>query len=163
MPHWIIYHPPDTFLDVETKQALSNDITSIYTRPEIGMPAFYVVVTFIPIPDESQFVGGEVARSRRGEGKPFIRLCITHIHIRLPENDEQVYADMTGRVDAVLKPYIADKGYDWEYHIAETERLLWKLNGVYAPEWKSADEKVWVAANQVVRPEEMEGARKRLG
>lgn len=114
MPHWIIYHPPDTFLDVKTKQALSNDITSIYTRPEIGMPAFYVVVTFIPIPDESQFVGGEVARSRRGEGKPFIRLCITHIHIRLPENNEQVYADMTGRVDAVLKPYIADKGYDWE-------------------------------------------------
>lgn len=49
------------------------------------------------------------------------------------------------------------------YHIAETERLLWKLNGVYAPEWKSADEKVWVAANQVVRPEEMEGARKRFG
>lgn len=54
-------------------------------------------------------------------------------------------------------------GGNFRYHIAETERLLWKLNGVYAPEWKSADEKVWVAANQVVRPEEMESARKRLG
>ena len=48
------------------------------------------------------------------------------------------------------------------YHIAETERLLWKLNGVYAPEWKSEDEKVWAAENRVVPAEEMEAGRKRL-
>ena len=110
MPHWIIYHPPSTFQNAEEKQALSNDITSIYTRPGVAMPAFYVVVTFIPVPDEDQFVGGQLAIKR---GKPFIRLVITHIHIRMPENDK-VYADMTDRVDAVLKPYIANKGYDWE-------------------------------------------------
>lgn len=83
------------------------------------MPKFYVVVTFIPVPDDShQFVGGEPSRSR---GKPFIRISIAHIHVKLP-NDKEVYAGMTARIDAVLKPHIEAKGYDSEYHIDETER-----------------------------------------
>lgn len=119
------------------------------------MPAFYVVVTFIPVPDNSMYVGGEQAISR---GKPFIRINATHIHIRLP-NDAEVYRKTTQRLDELLKPHIADKGYDSEYHIDETERLLWKLNGLYAPEFKSAEEKVWVKENRAVPPEEMDAAR----
>ncbi|KAM3420077.1 hypothetical protein BST61_g3382 [Cercospora zeina] len=133
----------------------------MYAGPETRMPAFYVVVTFLPVPDDNQFVGGEISRSRPGN-KPFVRLNIAHIHINLPQ-DPAVYARVTGRIDALLKPHIEDKGMAWEYHVEETERLLWKLDGVYAPAWKSEDEKVWVAENRVVRPEEMEAARKRLG
>lgn len=72
------------------------------------MPAFYVVVNFIPTPDDYQFVGGKVARTR---GKPFIRITVAHIHVHLAEAE---HAGMTERVDKVLKPHIEDKGCDWE-------------------------------------------------
>lgn len=122
------------------------------------MPPFYVVVTFIPTPDENQFVGGKVSRTR---GRPFIRLNIAHIHVNMAK-DPKVHADWCAKMDKALKPHIEDKGFSWEYHIEETERLLWKIDGVYAPEWQSEDEKVWFAENRVVLPEEMEAARRRL-
>ncbi|KAI5366421.1 Putative Tautomerase/MIF superfamily, tautomerase, cis-CaaD [Septoria linicola] len=157
MPHWVIYHPLDTFQDVSTRQALAKDITSIYAA--VGMPEFYVVVNFIPTPDEQQFVGGVVARTR---GKPFVRITIDHIHVNLPKGDTKAYSSIVGRVNATLKPHIEDKGYDSEYHIAETERLLWNINSLAPPEFKSEDEKVWVKENRAVPPQEMEEARKRL-
>lgn len=176
MPHWQIYHTPDAFQDDAHKHALTKAITSHYTREGVAMPAFYVVVDFIQVPHSSHFVGGEQASSR---GKPFIRIAIAHIHINLPK-DETVYKSVTDDIDRLIKPYIEDKGYDWEYHIEETERLLWKINGLAPPEvrlsarcvmvwsctnviqWKSEDEKVWRHESRAVPPNEMDEARKRL-
>ena len=33
----------------------------------------------------------------------------------------------------LIKPHVADKGYDWEFHIDETPRELWQINGFIPP------------------------------
>lgn len=156
MPLWQIFHPPGTFQDEASKTALSKDITAYYTG--VGMPAFFVVVNFIETKEDNHFVGGEPVRKR---GKPFIRIVVAHIHVNLPNNDK-AYARMTTAIDKMIKPHITDKGYESEYHVDETERRLWKLNSLYAPAFGSEDEKVWVAENRPVPPEEMEAARQRM-
>lgn len=127
MPHWQIFHAPDAFQDDAQKHALAQAITSHYAHV---MPAFYVVVNFIQVPQSSHFVGGEQAHTR---GKPFVRIAIAHIHINLPK-DRQVYKALTDGIDKLLKPHVQDRGYDWEYHIEESERLLWRINGIDPPE-----------------------------
>jgi hypothetical protein len=80
---------------------------------------------------------------------PFIRLKIDHIAITLPDKDD-VYASVTKGLDAVLEPHIADKGYDWEYHVDETERRLWKVQGLNPPPWKSEAERLWREGDKAV-------------
>ncbi|KAJ5136344.1 hypothetical protein N7448_004898 [Penicillium atrosanguineum] len=116
MPLWQIYHPAGTFEDLASKEAFAKDITEFYTQ--LGLPAFYVVVNFVPVPT------GEVF--------------------------DAAYRRTTSRIDNVLKPHIADKGYDWEYHVGETERRLWKVNGLIPPPWKSEQEQIWVKENRAV-------------
>jgi hypothetical protein len=142
MPLWQIYHPPGTYEDPATKVAFAEDITKIYTN--IGLPAFYVVVNFIPLPKEDILVGGQAI-----VGKPFIRIVITQIAVRLPDDDAS-YNRNTAAIDKVLVPHVADKGYDWEYHVDETERRLWKINGMKPPPWKSEEEKLWAKENRPV-------------
>lgn len=123
------------------------------------MPAFYVVVNFIETQPSNIFVGGELAHLHYK--RPFIRLVVEHIHVRQP-NEDAAYAGVTKRIDSLLKPHIEDKGYDWEYHIDETERRLWKINGIAPPPFRSEDEKVWVRENRPVPGKEMEAARKAM-
>lgn len=122
------------------------------------MPAFYVVVNFIETKEDNIFVGGELAHKH---GNAFIRMVVEHIHVRQPSEDA-AYAGLTKRLDALLKPHIEDKGYDWEYHVDETERRLWKINGIAPPPFRSEDEKMWVMENRAVSPNEMEAARQKL-
>ncbi|KAK4942269.1 hypothetical protein LTR66_014720 [Elasticomyces elasticus] len=147
MPLWQIYHPAGLYEDQESKSSFAKDITKIYTK--IGLPPFYVVVNFIPLPKEDILVGGEP-----NNGTPFIRIVITNIAVKMPETNE-TYTRFTSSVDAVLKPHVADKGYDWEYHVAETERRLWKIIGLIPPPWKSEEEARWAEKN---RPVLYEGA-----
>ncbi|CAG7925515.1 unnamed protein product [Penicillium olsonii] len=142
MPLWQIYHPVGTYEDPASKASFAKDITKIYT--DVGLPAFYVVVNFIPLQKEDLLVGGEFL-----EENPFIRIVITNIAIKMPEIDE-VYARFTSSVDKVLQPHIAERGYDWEYHVAETDRRLWKINGLIPPPWKSEQEQLWVEQNRAV-------------
>src|SRR4051812_17405637 len=100
MPLWQIFHPEGTFAIPEAKQALATDITTIYTTS--GLPAFYVVVNFIPQPAQNTYVGGQ------NPTRPFIRLVADHIAVHLKEDETRV-SRMTARVDTVLKPHIADK------------------------------------------------------
>jgi len=69
MPLHRIYHPPTAFSSAD-KQALSERITKIYT--DRGLPAFYVVVLFIPIEKDSFFVGGKSTDN-------FIRIVAQHL------------------------------------------------------------------------------------
>ncbi|KAM5343959.1 hypothetical protein ACJ41O_012496 [Fusarium nematophilum] len=140
MPLWIIYHPPEVFYEEGSKAALSAGITNIYTSA--GLPAFYVVVQFVCIPGASVFVGG-TPRSH----KPFIRITVDHMAIHANE-DAKINQWTTSRVDAALKPHIADQGYDWEYHVDETSRELWKINGLAPPPWKSEAERWWARENR---------------
>lgn len=144
MPLWQIYHPPSTYTDQASKASFAADITNIYTSH--GLPAFYVVVNFIPTPPETLFIGGE---TKAPSDAPFIRIVITHIAVHVPDNDD-AYRRTTARIDAVLKTHVADSGFEWEYHVDETERRLWKMNGLRPPEWKSEAERVWARENRVV-------------
>jgi hypothetical protein len=60
-------------------------------------------------------------------------------------------------VDQVLKPFIADVGYDWEYSITESSRDLWKVNGLVPPMPGTKVEKEWVRLNEPVGFEKSEG------
>ncbi|KAF3006017.1 hypothetical protein E8E13_010612 [Curvularia kusanoi] len=143
MPLWLVFHPEGTFEDDASKEALVSDVTEIYTG--VGLPAFYVVVNFIKMPENTMWVGGKKVKKER----PFIRLAIEHIAVTLP-NEDEVYKKTANKVDAAIKPHISDKGYDWEFHIDETERRLWKINGMFPPAFKSEEEKVWARENRAV-------------
>ncbi|KAJ5624649.1 oxalocrotonate tautomerase [Penicillium lagena] len=147
MPLWQIYHPPNIFTDDATKQSFAKDITKIYTG--FGLPAFYVVVQFISIENENVFVGGRTRTSHLDTDKPFVRVVITHIAVHVPEADD-AYTRVTSRLDEVMKPHLLDRGYDVEYHVDETERRLWKINGLVPPPHKSAEEQIWVQENRAM-------------
>lgn len=144
MPLWQIYHPANTFIDDSSKREFAQDITKMYA--ELGLPAFYVVSHFYRVEDSNVFVGGE---SNAPEKAPFVRIVITHIAIHVPDSDS-MYLRTTSRLDQVMKAHIADKGYDFEYHVDETDRRLWKINGMIPPQWKSEEEKIWVKNNRAI-------------
>jgi hypothetical protein len=147
MPLWLIFHSPVTLEDITAKQALTTDITKIYTR--IGLPAFYVVINFIKLSANDVWVGGE-----RKIEKPFIRIVAEHIAVRL-ENEDLAYKRTSDAIDKALKPHVADKGYDWEFHVDESERRLWRINGLVPPPFGSDVEQLWAKAN---KPSMWEGA-----
>ncbi|KAE8354579.1 putative oxalocrotonate tautomerase [Aspergillus coremiiformis] len=144
MPLWQIYHPAGTFEDKTSKKAFAEDITKMYTT--LGLPAFYVVVNFFKMDGGDIYVGGQ---TRTATDKPFVRVIVTHIAIHLPD-DDSVYLCTTSRIDKIVKPHLLDKGYDFEYHVDETERRLWKINSLIPPRHKSAEERIWVDKNRAV-------------
>ncbi|KAB8337032.1 hypothetical protein FH972_021336 [Carpinus fangiana] len=145
MPLWRIFYPDTAFTDKAEKKALSDAITAIYTK--IPLPAFYVVVTFVPVPVENIFVGGV---NQPGPDKStFIRIVISNIARRMPEGDTTRKNEFMDRVEKALKPFIADKGWDWEVHAEETDRDLWRINGIIPPQPNTEDEKRWVSENKV--------------
>jgi nucleolar protein 58 len=97
----------------------------------------------------------EEGGKKLSKAKPFIRIAIEHIAVRLPDEDA-TYKRVSNRVDEALKPHVADKGYDWEFHIDETERRLWKINGIFPPAFGSDEEKIWVKENYAVPLENLE-------
>jgi phenylpyruvate tautomerase PptA (4-oxalocrotonate tautomerase family) len=146
MPLWSIFHPEGTFLDETTKRTLSEDITKIYTQ-KLGLPAFYVVVHFIKMSKGDVWIGGTIEKSK----PPFIRVVIEHTAVNMPpEAEEEAFKTTCQWVDDALEPHISGKGYDWEYHISENDRRLWKINGLIPPPWKSEIEQKWVQANKAL-------------
>ncbi|KKY14069.1 hypothetical protein UCDDS831_g08489 [Diplodia seriata] len=143
MPLWRIFHPDNTFTTKEERDALSSDITKIYTSA--GLPAFYVVVIFNTVPAEKMYVGG--VSNDKGEA-PFIRIVYENIARRQP--DDKSKSGFLSRIDATLKPHIADKGYDWEYHGLETDRALWKIQGLVPPATNTEAEQLWVKENKAI-------------
>ncbi|KAJ8112835.1 hypothetical protein OPT61_g4891 [Boeremia exigua] len=142
MPFWVIYHTDTIFTDAASKKALAAAITKLH-EDVVQIPKFYVVVTFVPTPSSGLYVGGEETT------KPFVRITADQIAGKMPEN-RQNCARWTSQIDAALAPHIAEKGYDWEYHVDETELLLWKINGVYAPTLYSDEFMKWKEANRVL-------------
>jgi hypothetical protein len=127
MPLWTIYHPPTTFTTAATKSAFSQSITNLYTT-KINLPAFYVIVQFIKLPEGDVWVGGVIPKNDK---KPFVRVVIEHTAVNMPaEAEEAAYKQTCLWVDEAMKEHIADKGYEWEYHISENDRRLWKINGL---------------------------------
>jgi len=61
------------------------------------------------------------------------------------------------KIDAALKPFIEDMGYDWEYSVEETRRDLWKINGMVPPMPNTKAEKEWWRLNRAVEYEKVDG------
>ncbi|KAJ4303942.1 hypothetical protein N0V88_001543 [Collariella sp. IMI 366227] len=92
---------PSTFTTPDSKQSLAADITTIYTRH--GLPAFYVVVNFHPVPSSNTFIGGQTPQ------KPFVRFAVDHIAVHLGANEETMQR-ISGLVASVLRPHIEKQG-----------------------------------------------------
>jgi len=142
MPLWLIFHAPGTFEDSSTKQAFADDITKMYT--ELNLPAFYVVVNFIKLSAEDVWIGG-----KQKIDKHFIRVIINHVAFHVPDSDA-AYQRAVSRIDTILKPHVYDKGYDSEFHVDETDRRLWKINGMIPPAYGSEEEQLWVKEGRAV-------------
>lgn len=136
MPLWNIYHTAGIFESQEIRNDLAKDITKLYTGG--GLPDFYVVVQFIPLPAQNVFVAGQ-ARDK----KPFVRLVVQHMAVHRHEGTEGFVARFGEAINKTLHPFITDKGYDWEITISDTPRDFWKFNGIAPPPWRSEAEKQW--------------------
>lgn len=135
MPLWTIYHPADAFSDAD-KAELAEKITDIYGTV---MPRFYVGIVFQAIEARNFYVGGKPAER-------FVRMVMEHIARSFPNIESS--RRFIDRVNAILKPYLADKGYDWEFHIDETPIDYWSINGHYPPKPDTEDERRWRAENR---------------
>ncbi len=102
MPLHRIFHPPSAF-SAKDKQELSERITAFYTGR--GLPAFYVVVLFIPVEKESLFVGGKPTDN-------FIRIVVQHLARHYTSDEQREY--FSNKYEEILAPSIKDTGYDWE-------------------------------------------------
>ncbi|KAF4556536.1 Hypothetical protein D9617_1g084140 [Elsinoe fawcettii] len=147
MPLWTVYHSPNALVEDEARAAFTKDVTAMYTG--IGLPAFYVVVVFIETAHRSLWVGAE----KRTDATPFVRAVIEHIAVRL-DDDDKVYKRTSLGINQVFEKNIRPTGADWEFHVDETERRLWMVNGIFPPGFGSEEEKAWVKANKALTRQE---------
>lgn len=136
MPLWKVYHPAGAY-SAEDKKALSEVVTSIYAG--VPLPKFYVVMLFEEVAPGNCYVGGE--RNDR-----FVRFKIDQIARTIPGPVMREWWIRT--LDAVLQPFLKDRGFDWEISIDETPFDLWSLQGELPPPFESVAEKRWVAENK---------------
>jgi Putative oxalocrotonate tautomerase enzyme len=100
-----------------------------------------VGVIFEGIPKESFFIGG------RSTAK-FVRISIDHLaRSELPTELEDWWIE---NINAVLAPFVKDRGFDWEFHIDETIFDLWSIQGLRPPPPDSEHEKRWQAENKLL-------------
>lgn len=135
MPLWTIYHPEEAFSEAD-KAELAEKITDIYAP---FMPRFYVGIVFQPVRAGNLYVGGRPALK-------YIRFVLEHIAREFP--DPSASRRFIDRVNHVIAPYVADRGYEWELHIDETPFDYWSINGHYPPREGTEDEKRWKAENR---------------
>lgn len=135
MPLWTIYHPVDAFSDSD-KAELAEQITDIYGAV---MPRFYVGIVFQPIAANNFYVGGKPTDR-------FVRIVMEHIARSFPSIE--ISRRFINRINKLLKPYVADRGYDWELHIDETPFDYWSINGHFPPRADTEDEKRWRKENR---------------
>jgi phenylpyruvate tautomerase PptA (4-oxalocrotonate tautomerase family) len=136
MPLWKIYTPAGAYSQ-EDKEAMSEVITGLYAQ--IPIPKFYVVTVFEEVAEGDCFVGG-VKHSR------FVRFRVDHMARTLPGPILREWWVRT--VDKSLKPWVGDRGFDWEVSIDETPFDLWSLQGEIPPPFESIAEKRWVEENK---------------
>ena len=133
MPLWTIYHSAGAF-QPEHKLTLAKAITRIYS-----FPAFYVGVAFIERDRDSLFRGGEPAEN-------FVRIAIDHINLTWKTPEEA--ASRMKVFEAALAPIMRERGLAWEFHIDETPRNYWSIEGFRPPPSGSEAEKRWQRENR---------------
>jgi phenylpyruvate tautomerase PptA (4-oxalocrotonate tautomerase family) len=136
MPLWMIYAPENAYT-AEDKHQFAETITDLYAQ--VPIPRFYVVTIFEEIPADSYYVAG---KSRDN----FVRLKIDHMARTLPTPAIRKW--WLAAADELIKPWVKDRGYDWEITIDELPADLWSLQGEVPPSFESVGEKRWVEENK---------------
>ncbi|MEW1819245.1 tautomerase family protein [Arthrobacter sp. NPDC080031] len=137
MPLWQIHHPENAY-SASDKQAFSEAITAIYTDL-VHIPAFYVVVIFDEVKTGDMFVG---AKQREN----FVRLNIDQMARTLPGRVLREF--WVHHIDSVIKPWVQDRNFDWEFTIDEPPADLWSLQGFIPPPFESVGEARWIEENK---------------
>ena len=138
MPLWSVYHPVGAYTE-EEKREFADRVTSLYQAR--GLPRFYVVILFHEVDRGSFYVGGEPVDDR-------VRIAIDQI--------ARHYADAASkhsareRIGAVIEPFAAGKGLRWEFHVDETPRELWIIDGLVPPPTGSEAEQLWAKENRAI-------------
>ncbi|KIX99742.1 uncharacterized protein Z520_04378 [Fonsecaea multimorphosa CBS 102226] len=145
MPLWRIFSHPSIFT-ASQREGISKAITDLYVSR--GLPPFYVVVIFIDVDEKGFFVGGESKNN-------FVRIVVEQIARAMvsPETEEgrKTRKAWMDRINGLLKPYIIDRAeLEWELHIAETPRDLWRTQGLDPPPANSDVEKLWLEKNKAI-------------
>lgn len=142
MPLHRIYSNKGTFTAAE-KHDIAKNIRKVYSV----LPAFYVVVAFVDLDPDSFYVGNDAVNGK------FVRIVTQHLartNIGAKRTDYIV-----GLIQDAFKPYVQDRGLDWEIHIEEMEREGWRENGMIPPMPNTDAEKLWVKED---KPVEYDGA-----
>jgi phenylpyruvate tautomerase PptA (4-oxalocrotonate tautomerase family) len=139
MPPWNIYTPVGAFTAGQ-KKAFAKDITTEYIET-VGIPAFYVVVSFRKVPEEDFLVGGEPVGN-------FIRIFVDHVARQLETPELRNWA--SEEFEKALVPPVMDGGFAWEGHIDETPIDLWRTQGLVPPPPESDIEKLWAKENRPI-------------
>lgn len=137
MPLWKIHHPENAYTDSD-KQEFTQAITAIYTDL-VGIPAFYVVVVFEEVKAGNIFVGAQPRTD-------FVRFNIDHMARTLPGRVLREF--WVHYVDSVIQPWVADRGFDWEFTITEAPADLWSIQGFVPPPFESVGEARWIEENK---------------
>ncbi|MCQ6245982.1 tautomerase family protein [Streptomyces malaysiensis] len=138
MPLWHVYHPVDAY-SAEQKRQFAADVTEFYTRA--GLPKFYVVTLFHDIPESSFLVGGKPSDNT-------VRVVIEHIARHLTDPDRR--RKSAEALNRLLAPHTLDRGLHCEFHIDETPRDQWMIDGRWPPPAGSEAERLWVSENRPV-------------
>lgn len=158
MPMWQLFVPEGAY-SPDDQVALADEITKLYTE-SVGLPRFYVTVLFHEMPKRAFLIGAEPRDN-------FVRVSVDHIarrfddiaeHLALPDDTDlaQLWLE---QVTAALKPWVTDRGFNWELHVDETPVALWYIDGLVPPPAWSAEEQRWAAENRATPPVAAEEAR----
>jgi phenylpyruvate tautomerase PptA (4-oxalocrotonate tautomerase family) len=135
MPLWKFYHTPDTLND-EQKAELATRITEdVYFR----LPAFYVGVVFQEIKQTDFYIGGKPAQR-------FVRIWIDHIARTLPT--PELRENWLDRARKAVEPLFTELDIRWEFHVDETTRDLWLIQGLVPPLANTETETKWKLENE---------------
>ena len=138
MPIWNVYHPVGAYTEQE-KREFAGRVTSNYEAR--GLPRFYVVTLFHEVDRGSFYVGGEPVDD-------CVRVAIDHIARHYEDPAKRKSARQ--RINALIEPFAAGKGLRWEFHIDETPRDLWMINGLAPPPLGSDAERLWAKENRAI-------------
>jgi phenylpyruvate tautomerase PptA (4-oxalocrotonate tautomerase family) len=138
MPLWKVHHPVGAYSE-DDKKEFAQAITGIYTQ--IPIPAFYVVTIFEEVEGSNVYVGGE--RHER-----FVRIQVDQMARTLPGSIIREW--WVHMLDEKIKPYVGDRGYDWEFTCSELPADLWSLQGIVPPPFSSVAERRWVRENKAM-------------
>ncbi len=136
MPLWKMHHRANAY-SAEDKKDFAEAITRVYEA--VPIPRFYVVVIFEEVAAGNMFVSGDAHDG-------FVRIQIDQMARTLP--GPVIREWWTRNVDAVIAPWVGERGYDWEFTITEPPADLWSLQGEIPPPFESIAEKRWVAENK---------------